>query len=115
MQAGEFGCSPCLIPSLSGPAVEKAVGSLAWSTGELSPADHLLLCTDAVAAYLLREIESSGKKRGIESKAQDTPCLACSDLLGIRSIEEFREWITKARAEGLRNDDSTIIIAGRKC
>lgn len=109
VQAEEFGFSPCLIPSLPGPGVEKALASLDWKAGEMTLTDRLLICTDAVAAYLLKEGEGE-KKRSAGCKPLVKSSPAWQELLKVESPEGFRDWVKQARLKSLHNDDSTVVL-----
>ncbi|ANN15062.1 hypothetical protein SD37_04890 [Amycolatopsis orientalis] len=66
-----------------------------WSGGgPLRDGDVLLLATDAVAKYLLRQHRETGELPAILDHLADE--------------EQFIEFITRAREHGLENDDSTV-------
>lgn len=94
--AAEFGTSPSLVPSMPGPMVKRALQSLWRKTGKWKPMEHMIVCTDAVAAYLLYA-------------AQDDTSLLDS-LFAVQTTEEFFDWVNRARADGMRNDDATVAI-----
>lgn len=94
--AAAFGTSPSLLPSIPGPAVERALKASWRKTGKWNRGERFVICTDAVAAYLLRaDQEGEG--------VWDT-------LLTARTSEEFTAWVERARESGMRNDDSTVAI-----
>jgi serine/threonine protein phosphatase PrpC len=98
--AAEFGTSPSLVPSVPGPQVKQALDSLWRKTGKWKPRERMVVCTDAVAAYLLHT-EQRGRS-------------AIKSLIRVRSTEEFAEWVNEARMAGMRNDDSTVAIVTLK-
>jgi hypothetical protein len=94
--ADEFGTSPSLVPSMPGPQVKQALSSLWRKTGKWQPDESLIVCTDAVAAYLLYAVE---KDASIMER-----------LLAIETTKEFAHWVQGARSTGMRNDDATVAL-----
>lgn len=94
--SAEFGTSPSLVPSIPGPAVERALKTVWRKAGKWTKEERLVICTDAMAAYLLHT-------------NQDGPQV-WNALLAVRTADEFAAWVARAREEGMRNDDSTVAI-----
>jgi hypothetical protein len=93
----EFGTSPHLLNSRNqdSPLISKRV---VMSTGSLRQQDDFYLCTDAVAAWFLRE---AAEGRHPWETLRD---LGTSDGL------EFADFVVEERASGrMRNDDATLI------
>jgi hypothetical protein len=93
----EFGTSPFLVPSVSGAAIDKALKALWWETGKWEKGCQIVICTDAVAAHLL--------------KCEENDLPEWKELVAAQTPEEFAAWVEKAREAGMRNDDSTVAIA----
>ena len=71
--------------------------SISQAEGDCEPGDILILMTDALAAWFLKQHEA-GKK-------------PWSELLALNTEEEFTIFIELLRNEaGLRNDDTTLLI-----
>ena len=98
--AAEFGTSPSLVPSVPGPQVKRALDSLWRKSGKWKPRERMIVCTDAVAAYLLHA-EQRGRS-------------AIKTLFKVKSTEHFTEWVDEARLAGMRNDDSTVLVVTLK-
>lgn len=98
--AAEFGTSPDLVPSVPGPQVKRALDALWRKAGKWKPRERMLICTDAVAAYVLHA-EQRGRS-------------AIRSLVRVKTTEEFSGWVNEARVSGMRNDDSTIAIVTLK-
>lgn len=95
----EFGTSPSLMPSIPGPAVKTALASVWRKTGKWRNDEKIIMCTDAVAAYLL---EKGQRGRTV-----------WKTLFGMGSCEDFADWVEQARNNGMRNDDSTVVIVSQ--
>ena len=93
--ATAFGTAPLLVPSIPGSAMEKALSTLSCTSGCWQEGEHLIACTDAVAAYLLTHSDEKS---------------VWTSLLAAATPEEFRAWVEAAREVGMRNDDSTAAI-----
>jgi hypothetical protein len=65
--------------------------------GLLSAADCLVICTDALAAYLL-------------DHKDDQESWFDLLLMDGESIDDFHSWIRRLRKDGLRNDDCTAVV-----
>lgn len=98
--AAEFGTSPSLVPSVPGPQVKRALEALWRKNGKWKPRERMLICTDAVAAYLLHT-EQRGRP-------------AMKSLVRIKTTEEFVSWVSEARTSGMRNDDATVAVVTLK-
>ncbi|MEU4746791.1 hypothetical protein AB0G02_40925, partial [Actinosynnema sp. NPDC023658] len=69
------------------------------ASGVAEPGDGLFLCTDALAAWFLREAERGGR-----------PWHVLSGFTRSGDPEGFTAWLATARAEGMvRNDDVTVV------
>ncbi|CCH30264.1 hypothetical protein ABZ816_17730 [Actinosynnema sp. NPDC047251] len=69
------------------------------ASGEAEQGDQFFLCTDALAAWFLREVE-----RG------ERPWTALCDFTSPGDADGFQGWLEKVRAEGaMRNDDVTVV------
>ena len=95
-KADEFGTSPSLVPSMPGPEMKRALQSLWRKTGKWKPDERMIVCTDAVAAYLLHAVQSDVS--------------VMERLFEIQSTKEFADWVTRARSTGMRNDDATVAL-----
>lgn len=93
-QHSEFGSTPNLISSRMGEPIrpaERVQGT--WRSG-----DQFLLATDALAAWLLRQLECG-----------DDPWPKIQEL-GAHDTRSFTDWIDELRRDrGLRNDDTTLM------
>ncbi|MEU9884136.1 hypothetical protein [Sphaerisporangium sp. NPDC051011] len=93
----DFGTSPHLLNSRNRNSLlisERVV----MSTGSLQQQDDFYLCTDAMAAWFLREVEQGGR-----------PWEELRDL-GMRDRPSFADFVETQRASGrMRNDDTTLI------
>jgi len=96
----QFNSTPHLLPSLASASLPAALQNVWHENGELSEGEMILTCTDAVAAFLLR---------------RDVPQDALKQLLTVETEADFASWVANARSAGLRNDDSTVIIATMAC
>lgn len=76
--------------------MEEALKALWWKTGEWEKGCQIVICTDAVAAYLLR--------------CEETELPQWNELIIVQTLQEFAAWVEKARDTGMRNDDSTVAI-----
>ncbi len=95
----EFGSSPFLVGSLK-KADDDPLPYVRISEGLLQPNDILFFASDALAAWLLRRAE-----RGEP---------AWEEIEGIRTQEEFEALVARARDDGTRNDDMTLVrLTGR--
>jgi hypothetical protein len=89
--AGDFTTHPPLIGTHSRGQREVASFTMEYQRG-----DRWLLLTDALAAWALRRAE------GAES--------VWEDLAGIRNEEAWQDFVQSARAVGMKNDDTTLVI-----
>jgi serine/threonine protein phosphatase PrpC len=90
-KAGEFGTRPHLIGSR-----QRAEAVAAVAAGTLENGDLLLLMTDALAEWFLRDHEAGGK-----------PWL---ELARLRT-DEFEHWVNGLReARKIKNDDVTLLV-----
>lgn len=94
--ATTFGTSPSLVPSIPGPAVKRALKASWRKAGKWTRGERLVICTDAVAAYLLRAGQADPQ--------------VWNRLLAVHTLDEFAAWVDRARESGMRNDDSTVAI-----
>ncbi|MFF0572441.1 hypothetical protein [Streptosporangium saharense] len=93
----DFGTSPDLLNSRNQDA-QLISERVAMSSGSLRQQDDIYLCTDAVAAWFLREVEHGGR-----------PWETLRDL-GTSDGLNFADFISGERASGrMRNDDATLI------
>ncbi|MBF8186156.1 hypothetical protein ITP53_10425 [Nonomuraea sp. K274] len=96
-ESADFGTSPDLLNSRnqdSGRIVER----VAMGAGSIRQQDDIYLCTDAVAAWFLREAEHGGR-----------PWEILRDL-GTADGPDFAEFVGEERLSGrMRNDDATLI------
>jgi hypothetical protein len=93
-ESSDFDNQPVLIGSRNGPAEPR------HAAGALMPGDLLFLMTDALAQWFLRAGEQGRY-----------PWEAAAPLLTITSPQDdFVAWIEELRADGLRDDDVTLII-----
>jgi hypothetical protein len=97
--AAQFSSSPLLVASL--PAANQRMGDgISHLKGEMAPGDALLLCTDALAAWILRETE-----------AGRAPVPELLGLLAAEDREAFAAFLGRLRSEKLiRNDDVTLAL-----
>ncbi len=79
-------------PDLVSSRLDKVIPEILHATGVLGKEEMMLLCTDAVAAYVL--------ERGAD---------------GVIGLDEagFEKWVERARRDGMRNDDVTVIEVRR--
>src|SRR5262249_9741122 len=95
-QSAEFDNTPWLIGSRTaadGVPVQRG----RQEHGDCRPGDHLWLMTDALARWVLTEVEANHR-----------PWLHVEGLLDDR--EDFRDWVERLRgARLLRNDDTTLL------
>lgn len=94
--AAEFGTSPSLAHSNES-NWELVARRCRVHQGHWRPHDDFYLCTDALAAWFLRE-----------AAADRRPWEALRDL-GTDALAEFPEWVAERRADGMRNDDTTLV------
>lgn len=90
----EFGSSPFLVGSVK-KADDDPLPYVRVTEGLLEPEDTLFFASDALAAWLLRCAE-----RGEP---------AWAEIEGIRTQEEFERLVARAREDGTRNDDMTLV------
>jgi hypothetical protein len=90
----EFGSSPFLVGSVKR-ADDDPLPYVRVSEGLLHPNDVLFFASDALAAWLLRRSE-----RGEP---------AWDELEGLRTPEDFEALVARAREDGTRNDDMTLV------
>ena len=113
--ASEFGTSPLLVPSVPGPVVGKALASVWTARGTAEAGDWIVAATDAVAAYLLVSVAAAGAEKPAGKRRRHRqgprPSSAICALLGVRTLEQFADWVGQARTAGMRNDDSTVAMA----
>ncbi len=94
-ESSQFNSTPALICS------NRANNGAAWSCvshleGECMPGDVILLASDALASWALREHEAGGKP--------------WETLLLLDSEEQWTEWVRVKRQERqMRNDDTTMV------
>jgi hypothetical protein len=94
-RSSDFGNQPSLIGSPGGPA-----STPLGCRGALKSGDRLLLMTDALAQWFLRDHE--GGRRPWDAL---TPLLSAA-----RPDDAFAEWVEEMRRrEGMRNDDVTLM------
>lgn len=93
--AVQFNNTPSLI--CSNPANNRGLwGRVSQLSGEFRSGDVVILASDALAAWLLKEYESGGKP--------------WETLLSL-DLAEWEDWVQERRAErSMRNDDTTLII-----
>lgn len=89
--SSEFNNSPILV----GTKETDDRADVPYYDGEVQPRDHFFLMTDALAAWSLRCAE--------EGHA------VWKELAAIDTTEAWEDFVTYARANGMRNDDITII------
>jgi hypothetical protein len=95
----EFGSSPFLVGSLK-KADDDPMPYVRVSEGILQPEDTLFFASDALSAWLLRRAE-----RGEP---------AWAEIDAIRTQEDFASLVARAREDGTRNDDMTLVrLTGR--
>lgn len=89
---------PALIPSLPEVSAERIFLSMQRESGEIMPGQSLVLATDALSEHLL-------------SRHSDA-CL-WQELLSLDrdSKSDFCFWINHLRQAGMKNDDTTVVIA----
>ncbi|WP_248965778.1 hypothetical protein [Sphaerisporangium perillae] len=93
----DFGTSPNLLNSRNQDSLLISE-RVAMNSGSLRQQDDIYLCTDAVAAWFLREVEHGGR-----------PWETLRDL-GTSDGPNFADFIGEERASGhMRNDDATLI------
>ncbi len=90
----EFGSSPFLVGSVK-KADDDPLPYVRVSEGLLQPDDVLFFASDALAAWLLRRAERGEPAWG--------------EVEGIRTQEEFEAVVARAREDGTRNDDMTLV------
>lgn len=93
-QSDEFGSSPFLVGSV-GKIDDDPIPHVRVSEGLLRPGDVLFFASDALAAWLLRRSE-----RGEP---------AWDELQGLGTQDEFEALVARAREDGTRNDDMTLV------
>jgi hypothetical protein len=94
---GQFSNSPLLLSS-NGRGNDKAFEDAVFRTGELKDGDHLLIATDALAAWLA-------------AKSIDHFKAWYEQIVEIEQ-SQFEELIARERASGqIKNDDCTLLIA----
>jgi hypothetical protein len=96
----EFGSSPVLLSSILGANGLVLDNWLRTIAGKLLPGETLIICSDAVAAFLLE---------------RNDPCL-WDELLCIDALDNqfFGTWIDAMRSRGMKNDDCSVAIADRE-
>jgi hypothetical protein len=94
------GTAPVLIPSVIGPATKLAWERAQQTEGVLGPGEQLIIATDAVSEHLLYEVKGSGPTG--------------AELLAVQTQAAFEEWVVRARAAGMRNDDATVVRVARE-
>jgi hypothetical protein len=94
--SADFGNAPVALSSINRNAA-LFQEHLTWLEGSLRTDEHLLLATDALAAWLLAAVEAG------EQPVQR--------LLALDSDAEFRALVDELRAgKRLRNDDTTLLV-----
>ena len=94
-ESGQFNSTPPLV--CSNPANNGGLWPhLFQMRGECLPGDLVVLASDALACWILLQVECGGKP--------------WDDLLSLNSEREWREWVQTKRGErAMRNDDTTLI------
>ncbi len=94
-ESGQFNTTPPLV--CSNPVNNVGLWPhLRQTRGECLPGDLVVLASDALACWILLEVESGGKP--------------WEDLLSLDSEKEWREWVQAKRGERvMRNDDTTMV------
>jgi hypothetical protein len=95
LAAGSFTTTPILAPSLT-VLQSNALNAVVTSTGELKEHDVLILCSDALAAWLLSQLDQSTTLPDLFFRAAD---------------QELIDFFTNERAAGRLKDDDVSLIA----
>jgi hypothetical protein len=93
-RSDEFGSSPFLVGSVKR-IDDDPLPYVRVTEGLLQPDDILFFASDALAAWLLRRAEKGEP--------------AWEELERIRTPEEFEALVARAREDGTRNDDMTLV------
>lgn len=96
-ESTEFSNYPDLIPSVSPQPLSDIVSGMKHAEGPLDSGTNLVLCTDALAAHLLLN-------RG------DSVLWERLLLLRYGGIDGFQEFVADLRRDGMKNDDTTLVI-----
>jgi hypothetical protein len=92
--SAEFGTSPALLGTCDADP-DLIAQNVQLISGTVAEGDDFFLCTDALAAWFLADVEKGGR-----------PWEMLRDLADVN----FAEWVAEARnADGLRNDDVTLV------
>jgi hypothetical protein len=92
--SADFGTSPALLGTLDANP-DLIAQRVQLNSGPVAEGDDFFLCTDALAAWFLAHVEKG-----------DRPWEMLRDLTDLN----FEDWVAEARhADGLRNDDVTIV------
>jgi len=99
--SGEFGSRPVLVPT-DPMGLEPAVAYGWWRmTGTWEKGDMLLMMTDAIACWFLRQAESGGRR-------WSRLCHSCNTT----SMDAIRRWLPRLQgAKAVRGDDLTMVVA----
>ena len=93
----EFGSSPVALSSIN-PKPELMLSHMMEIMGDYHKGDIILLATDALAAWLVKEIETD------KASPWDT-------VLSLNTPDEFETFVNKLRSEKkIRNDDTSLIM-----
>lgn len=95
-RSADFGSSPFLLGSTARPADDPAARAR-QAAGILSGDGMLLLASDALSAWLLRRAE------------EGRPAWEAASPLGVADQSDFEDLVARAREDGARNDDMTLV------
>ena len=96
LSARDFGLNPDGVFTQSSQR-ERMRTALCFDDGRLQVGDLLFLATDAVAAWLVGEVEAGHDP--------------WSELGDLEHPREFRRWVAQRRRDGMKNDDVTLLRA----
>lgn len=93
----QFGSNPVALSSIS-PKPELMLTHMDEIIGDYAKGDIFFLATDALSAWLLKEIENNNSS-------------PCDELLRLKTSEEFETFINELRKDKkIKNDDTSLII-----
>jgi len=99
-RADAFSNTPDLIPS-KWQDINKITQKIVSTEGSVMSQDHLILATDAIAAWIFKEIEQAGIPWNVLTALTDEG----------ENTDKFEEWLEQERnTRQIKNDDVTLIL-----